>query len=147
MTSILQMARDTCSGSIRLFSERGHGMGGYAYWQFVSVCVAVCCSVLHCFALCCSALQCVTVYCSVLQCIAVCCSVLQCVAAPLTCAYVCVCVCVTPQTTTGIGFDVSWPLLRLSRCVWDCVKWCMCCHYSCPWPLVRASWLLSMQSE
>jgi len=58
----------------------------------LSVCVAVCCSVLQCVAVCCSVLKCalinemdkmtdaVSMYCSVLQCVAACCSVMQCVA-------------------------------------------------------------------
>ena len=46
----------------------------------MTVCAAVCCSVLQCVAVCCSVLLCVAVCYIVLQCVAVCCSVLQCVA-------------------------------------------------------------------
>jgi len=42
----------------------------------LSLCAAVCCSMMQYVAMCCSVLQCVAVYCSLLQC----CSVLQCVA-------------------------------------------------------------------
>ena len=80
-------------------------------WGMVSVCVAVCCSVLQRVAVCSTArssfgdtlasaddwgmvrgLQCGAVCCSVLKCGAVCCSVLQCVAV-CWCVMRCVAVC------------------------------------------------------
>jgi len=63
----------------------------------VTICVAVCCSVLQRVAVCCSVLQCVAVCCSVLQCVAVCCSVLQCVA---------VCCRVTQSVAVCLGITV-----------------------------------------
>jgi len=60
----------------------------------VTLCVAVCCSVLLCVAVCCSVLQCVAVCCSVMQCVAVFCSVLSEIRGCQVRVCVCVRVCV-----------------------------------------------------
>jgi len=94
----LKRGASVCNTACNTYMFKGEMLAlskGRLKKDFVTVCAAVCCSVLQCVAVCCSVLQCVAVCyrelqlsqgllqkdfgavcCIVLQCTAVCCSVL-----------------------------------------------------------------------